>query len=101
MVILGNGLVTADGQSWRNQRYLLAHHLREDILEKIPLMALKAVKRLMVKLDRIKAEGGVVEMAEEFRYVYRSICKISLLLIQQNYITLCSITLIADILPFK
>ncbi len=69
LVILGNGLVTADGNSWRKQRVLLSHHLRIDILENIPAMAWRAVGRLCKKLDKVKAENGVIEMAEEFRHL--------------------------------
>lgn len=69
MVLLGNGLVTAHGESWRKQRFLLAHHLRNDILDEIPQMGLEAVKRLSVKLDKAKSSGQVLEMAEEFRHL--------------------------------
>ncbi|KAJ1436454.1 cytochrome P450 [Ochromonadaceae sp. CCMP2298] len=69
MVLLGNGLVTSSGASWRHQRTLLANHLKINILEEIPGMALKAVKRLCVKLDKAKADGTEVEMAAEFRHL--------------------------------
>ena len=69
MVILGNGLVTADGTSWRKQRNLLSSHLRIEILDSIPKMALEAVQRLCIKLDKAMTEGTVVEMAEEFRHL--------------------------------
>ena len=69
MVILGNGLVTAHGESWRKQRFLLAHHLRNDILDEIPQMGLEAVQRLCVKLEEAKQKGTVLEMAEEFRHL--------------------------------
>ena len=69
MVLLGNGLVTAHGESWRKQRFLLAHHLRNDILEEIPQMGFRAMQRLCVKLDEAKARGTVLEMAEEFRHL--------------------------------
>jgi cytochrome P450 len=69
MVLLGNGLVTSDGESWRKQRTLLANHLKIGILEEIPEMALQAVRRLRIKLDKAKAEGKIIEMAEEFRHM--------------------------------
>jgi beta-ring hydroxylase len=69
LVLLGNGLVTSDGDSWRKQRTLLANHLKFDILKDIPDMALKAVERLCVKLDKAKADGATIEMAEEFRHM--------------------------------
>lgn len=67
MVILGNGLVTAHGTSWRRQRTLLSHTLRIDILDEIPGMALRAVQRLSKKIDTSIAEGTTINMAEEFR----------------------------------
>lgn len=67
MVLLGNGLVTSDGASWKKQRMLLANHLKFGILTDIPAMALKAVQRLSIKLDNAKASGATIEMAEEFR----------------------------------
>eukprot|EP00428_Durinskia_dybowskii_P071154 CAMPEP_0170399000 /NCGR_PEP_ID=MMETSP0117_2-20130122/23724_1 /TAXON_ID=400756 /ORGANISM="Durinskia baltica, Strain CSIRO CS-38" /LENGTH=493 /DNA_ID=CAMNT_0010655639 /DNA_START=27 /DNA_END=1508 /DNA_ORIENTATION=+ len=69
MVLLGNGLVTSDGDSWRKQRTLLANHLKIDILKDIPKMALEAVKRLCIKLDKAKVDGTTIEMAEEFRHM--------------------------------
>ena len=67
LVILGNGLVTADGHSWRKQRNLLSHHLRVDILNEIPRITFEAIERFTHKLDRIKRDGTTLEMAEEFR----------------------------------
>lgn len=67
MAILGNGLVTAHGDSWRKQRTLLSHTLRIDILDEIPGMALRAVQRLSVKIDASIAAGTTINMAEEFR----------------------------------
>lgn len=67
LVILGNGLVTADGHSWRKQRTLLSHHLRVDILNEIPRITFGAIERFSKKLDRIKRDGTTLEMAEEFR----------------------------------
>jgi cytochrome P450 len=67
MVLLGNGLVTSEGESWRKQRTLLSSYLRIEILEEIPMMALKAVKRLGAKLDETKLANETIEMAEAFR----------------------------------
>ena len=69
LVILGNGLVTADGLSWRKQRLLLSAHLRIDILEFIPDMAIRAVQRLALKLDKAKRENSLINMADEFRHL--------------------------------
>jgi cytochrome P450 len=67
--ILGNGLVTSHGESWRKQRTLLSHALRIDILEEIPLMAMKAFQRLSLKLDKCCSDGSTIEMASEFRHL--------------------------------
>jgi cytochrome P450 len=64
MVLLGNGLVTAEGDSWKKQRHLLSSHLRLDILDEIPSITITAVQRLKLKLDKAKDEGTVVEMSE-------------------------------------
>ena len=69
MVLLGNGLVTAEGSSWRKQRNLLSSHLRLDILDQIPSITIRAVERLKLKLDKFKGNGSTVEMAEEFRHL--------------------------------
>lgn len=69
MVLLGNGLVTAHDESWRKQRFLLAHHLRNDILDEIPLMGFRAMERLCIKLEQAQRTGAVLEMAEEFRHL--------------------------------
>lgn len=69
LVILGNGLVTSDGKSWLRQRALLANHLKKDILEEIPPLAIRAVERLREKLDKARDGGEVIEMAEEFRHL--------------------------------
>jgi cytochrome P450 len=69
MVLLGNGLVTAEGSSWRKQRNLLSSHLRLDILDQIPSITIRAVERLKLKLDEFKGSGSMIEMAEEFRHL--------------------------------
>ena len=69
MVLLGNGLVTAEGSSWRKQRNLLSSHLRLDILDQIPSITIRAVERLKLKLDQFKGSGSTIEMAEEFRHL--------------------------------
>ena len=69
MVLLGNGLVTAEGSSWRKQRNLLSSHLRLDILDQIPSITIRAVERLKLKLDKFKGSASTIEMAEEFRHL--------------------------------
>ena len=67
--ILGTGIVTSDGKEWVRQKILLAKPLKQDILLEVPGMALRAVQRLCVKLDKAKADGTTLEMAEEFRHL--------------------------------
>jgi cytochrome P450 len=69
LVILGNGLVTADGDSWFAQRKLLSKHLRTNILQYIPDMAMRAYQRLVVKLEHHKRTKEPINMAEEFRHL--------------------------------
>eukprot|EP01035_Chromulina_nebulosa_P020002 gene20002-25975_t len=69
LVLLGNGIVTADGLSWRRQRTLLSSHLRIDILEYIPDMAFRAFKRFQIRLDKAKLKNEALDMAEEFRHL--------------------------------
>lgn len=69
LVLLGNGIVTSEGSQWLKQRTLLANHLKKEILEDIPEMAMKAVLRFCKKLDKVRDEGLVIEMAEEFRHL--------------------------------
>lgn len=69
LVLLGKGLVTADGQNWLRQRALLANHLKRDILEEIPALAFRAIDRIQKKLDAARDKGEIVEMAEEFRHL--------------------------------
>jgi hypothetical protein len=37
-------------------------------------MAFEAVQRLMEKLEKVKKEGGTIEMAEEFRGLTLQVC---------------------------
>ncbi|CAM9125152.1 unnamed protein product, partial [Ectocarpus fasciculatus] len=69
LVILGNGIVTAHGQSWRRQRNLLTKVLRIDILDVVPGVALGAAKRFTLKLNEAVKSGNKMEMSEEFRHL--------------------------------
>lgn len=69
MVLLGRGLVTSEGDEWRRQRTLFSHKLRIDILEDIPAVSVRAVRRLSDKLAALKRSGDVMEIAEEFRHL--------------------------------
>eukprot|EP00039_Didymoeca_costata_P012152 m.173902 g.173902 ORF g.173902 m.173902 type:complete len:509 (+) comp15397_c0_seq8:109-1635(+) len=61
--ILGTGLVTSSGESWKRQRNLVSGALRFDILEDTADVAKRAVDRLSTKLASVKN----IEIAEEFR----------------------------------
>eukprot|EP00049_Salpingoeca_infusionum_P000259 m.38465 g.38465 ORF g.38465 m.38465 type:complete len:530 (+) comp10204_c0_seq2:165-1754(+) len=65
--ILGNGLVTSDGELWHKQRTLLSHALRVDILEETAPVAKRAADRLSVLLERHVESGEPIEIGEEFR----------------------------------
>lgn len=69
MVLLGNGLVTAEGHSWLTQRALMGAHLKKDVLEDVPDVSLAAVTRLSAKLDEARLGGKAIDMADEFRHM--------------------------------
>ncbi|CCD17326.1 unnamed protein product [Trypanosoma congolense IL3000] len=69
MCLLGNGLVTAEGQKWRKGRIMLSHSLRIDILEDIPTMTMSAVERMMAKLRAVGTEAPFLDLNEEFRHM--------------------------------
>ena len=65
--ILGTGLVTSGGETWRRMRGHISKALRVEILDEIIAIANRAVERLCVKLDDAKARGASVDMENEFR----------------------------------
>lgn len=65
MCILGNGLVTSEGEKWRKGRLLLSHALRIDLLSEVPLMAIPLVNKLIA---RVKT-GDTVDLCEEYRHL--------------------------------
>ena len=65
--ILGTGLVTSEGETWKAQRQRISSALRIDILDDIIAIATRAVERLSEKLEGAKRTRKPVEMAEEFR----------------------------------
>eukprot|EP00605_Chrysophyceae_sp_TOSAG23-4_P001952 GSChrysophyteH1.ASY1.ANO1.2163.1 assembled CDS len=69
MDILGNGLVTSDGQSWRRQRVLLSNYLRVEILDEIPGMAfqfrtltLQVIAEALLSLDPKESDETFAHM---------------------------------------
>ena len=65
--ILGTGLVTSEGETWREQRQRISSALRGEILDDIIAIATRAVDRLSEKLERVRGKNEPVELAEEFR----------------------------------
>ncbi|CEG01432.1 Cytochrome P450, E-class, group I [Ostreococcus tauri] len=65
--ILGTGLVTSEGETWRAQRQRISSALRIEILDDIIAIATRAVNRLSDKLEKVRGKGEAVELAEEFR----------------------------------
>ena len=65
--ILGTGLVTSGGDTWRKMRGHISKALRVEILDEIIAIATRAVERLCSKLDAIKGSGESVDMENEFR----------------------------------
>lgn len=73
LCLLGTGLVTSEDEQWRKGRLLLSHALRIDILEDIPTMTMRAVTRIMNKLQNALIPTSGVEpwldLCEEFRHM--------------------------------
>lgn len=69
MCLLGTGLVTSEGKTWRESRTSVSKVLRVDILDEIPVLAKKAVERLAGKLEESKRTNTPLEIAEEFRHL--------------------------------
>ena len=65
--ILGTGLVTSGGDTWRKMRGHISKALRVEILDEIIAIATRAVERLCSKLDAVKGKGESVDMENEFR----------------------------------
>lgn len=69
LCLLGTGLVSSEDEHWKKGRLLLSHALRIDILEDIPDMTMKAVDRIMAKLDKVDKSNPFVDLNEEFRHM--------------------------------
>jgi len=65
--VLGTGLVTAEGETWSEQRRRISSALRIDILDDIIAIATRAVDRLSAKLEAVRGKKEPIELAEEFR----------------------------------
>lgn len=71
LVLLGNGLITSEGDEWFKQRSLVAPVFRQNILMETALTSIAASDRLTKKLVYgYKANANkVIEMGEEFRHL--------------------------------
>ncbi|CAM45287.1 cytochrome p450-like protein [Leishmania braziliensis MHOM/BR/75/M2904] len=69
MCLLGTGLVTSEDEQWKKRRLLLSHAMRIDILDSIPEMAIRAVDRILQKLDAVGANNPFVDLNEEYRHM--------------------------------
>ncbi|CAG9576610.1 cytochrome p450-like protein [Leishmania major strain Friedlin] len=69
MCLLGTGLVTSEDEQWKKGRLLLSHAMRIDILDSVPEMAMKAVDRILLKLDAVDAKNPSVDLNEEYRHM--------------------------------
>lgn len=69
LVILGQGIVTSEDQSWMHQRLKMSQPLRTDILTQIPSQTLKALQNLMVIMDQAVHTQQPVPLGESLRHL--------------------------------
>lgn len=69
LVLLGNGLVTSEGELWKKQRQLILSAFRVEILSDVVDIAKRAVDRLSEKLETFVGTSKAVEIDEEFRHL--------------------------------
>jgi len=68
--ILGTGIVTSEGHSWKDQRLAVSAVLRHDVLDMIPKITLRAVQRLCQDvLDPASKSGEAVDLSEHLRHL--------------------------------
>jgi cytochrome P450 len=68
--ILGRGIVTSEGHSWKDQRLAVSSVLRHDVLDVIPEITLCAVQRLCRDvLDPAVKSGDKVDLSEHLRHL--------------------------------
>lgn len=69
LVILGQGIVTSEDQSWMHQRLKMSQPLRTDILTMIPSQTLKALQNLMAVMDRAAETQTPIPLGEALRHL--------------------------------
>uniref|UniRef100_A0A6U5M9T4 Cytochrome P450 n=1 Tax=Corethron hystrix TaxID=216773 RepID=A0A6U5M9T4_9STRA len=67
--ILGTGIVTSEGKEWLRQRLSVGKVLRHEILDDIPHITLRMVRRLCLTLDEAAASQSPVEISELLRHL--------------------------------
>eukprot|EP00668_Euglena_longa_P000649 GGOE01000788.1.p1 GENE.GGOE01000788.1~~GGOE01000788.1.p1 ORF type:complete len:517 (+),score=177.43 GGOE01000788.1:30-1580(+) len=65
--LLGTGLVTSEGEDWRQQRVVVSSVFRIEILDELVGMAKQAADRLCVKLEKHCLSGEPIDLEKEFR----------------------------------
>lgn len=73
--ILGTGLVTSHGDLWHKQRRLMTPAFKQEILDHVITISLRAVTRLNSKLDAARSTQSVIEIEEEFRLLTLQVCR--------------------------
>jgi cytochrome P450 len=69
LVILGQGIVTSEDQSWMHQRLKMSQPLRSDILTQIPAQTLKALQNSMKIMDQAVETQQPVPLGESLRHL--------------------------------
>jgi cytochrome P450 len=67
MVLLGRGLVTAEGEKWKRNRILLSHAFRVELLQDVPRVAFNATIHCMDELRKCKERGTEIDLLEQYR----------------------------------
>eukprot|EP00667_Euglena_gracilis_P004450 EG_transcript_4466 len=65
--LLGTGLVTSEGEHWRQQRIVVSSVFRIEILDELVGMAKRAADRLCDKLELHRITGEPIDLEKEFR----------------------------------
>ena len=69
LVILGKGIVTSESKEWMKQRLKMSTALRQDVLEWIPPVTLRAVQRFMTALDEASETGQPIQLSTALRHL--------------------------------
>ena len=67
--LLGQGLVTSEGDTWRHGRMLLSQAMRIDVLELVPSVGVNAAHRLIEIVGAATAKGKTADVDELYRHL--------------------------------